>query len=237
MNDNSIEMTKRIVNAYNNYGIDTAISIGIEILEKSAKAGSLRGKLNGEICEVILMLITKDYIKKHNLNAQCYQSMVLKDPRSGDENRVVENDMILIHNGFVATAECKSYMGDLQIVNPCTIKRSNGKNADVYKQSQIHLRSLKTHCEIFAKSGVGAKPPIVSFCFIFSKGTIKDCRSDSEKQLLPVVTVKTINKFYDNLFGVFKNKDSYNYSKMKTFFDKMNCSKKTHIMHKKYVGY
>lgn len=235
--DGSVRMAKVLVDVYNRYGIDAVIQTAIEVLYNSGTAGNSAGLINGEICEVVLMLITKDYIKSRRVLAECYQSLVLPDPKSGDMSRRLENDMVLLSEGFLATAECKSYRGNLVIRDECKITRKNGCGADVFKQCQSHLRSLKQIAEVGALSGVGAKPPLVSFCFIFSDGTIKDSRDEYYRRQLPIVTVKNIYGFYDNLFAKLGTRKAYDFKKMRDLLGKFNCSRSEHEAHRAYVGY
>lgn len=234
----SVAISKKLYDCYKKYGMKAAIQIAVEILDLGPKiAGDTAPMLNGEICETLLMIYTKDYIKRKGYKAKNYQSLVLSDPKSGDEGRVLENDMIIAMPGAIVTAECKSYKGALSILPPCTLHRSKGNDADVFKQTQSHLRSLKQYAEAFALPGVGGNVPLVSFCFVFSDGSIKDTREQSMRARLPVITLRNIERYYDSLFKKFEGKAAYDYTKMIDTFDKLNGSITAHNMHRSYVNY
>lgn len=237
-NSASITVARELYRVYRECGVDAMVQVGIELLYCGKDVlGDKAGLLNGDVCEAVLMIMTKAYIERTGVTAKNYQSLVLADPKSGQVDRVLENDMILASPGVLVTAECKSYRGNLHIVDKCTLHRTSGKDADVYKQSQSHLRSLKQYAEHFAKGGQGPNPPMLAFCFVFSDGTISEERSREDQARLPVVTVKTLEGYYDNVFRTFGGKIAYDYPRMIGMFDKLNNSIVIHEKHRKYVGY
>ncbi len=236
-NSGEVSMDRKLIEVYKTHGIKTFLNVCSEMLNIKDKADwEKKKKSNGEVCEVVLRVLSEHYLKTRKLQGTTFHSMVLSDLRNPKSDFKTELDFTLLTPSVCLTGECKSFVGDIVVTGDCTLTRDE-MQADVAKQSLLHGRCLKLYLEKFAKAGINmTAPPFGLFCFVYSNGTLADRRTTSKKNLIPVLTVSTLYSYYDQVFKQ-HSKEVYRYAEAQKEFKKLTESKALHAAHKAYLGY
>lgn len=185
---------KVLLDLYKNKGASVAISVARELLTSdvrgkmsSNKIAEFKTAMNGEMGEVVLEILIRDYCAQHPRQTSDWfwsKSLILKDP-SSNTDFLTELDFTLFTPECIYLFECKSYSGDKQLVDNGKLIRSNGNSCDVYKQNLLHAKTLDKNLKHLA-----AKPIYRMVMFNFSEGEMKDCRTEQAKFSMPCVTDK-----------------------------------------------
>ena len=231
------QLDARLIAVYNKYGLKTFLEVCSEMLTvKASNAGNKKKIVNGEVCEVVLRVMTNHYLKTRGVVGKAFQSVILRDRWDAKNPFRTELDFTLITPGVCLTGECKSFVGDIVVSDGCTLTRDT-LVADVERQSKVHARAIKPYLEEFTLKDAGiATPPLGLFCFVYCKGTIADQRTKRAKQLIPIITVRNLFAYYDKVLGSYREK-VYNYDRACKTFTTFANSEKLHKEHKDYLGY
>lgn len=232
-----VKFEKMLVDCYESKGLKAFLQVSEEMLRLyDADNGDKKQHVNGALCEVVLKILTLDYLKRKKYVGSVYHSVVLSDPEKPKSQFRTELDFVLFTPCFVLTAECKSFSGNLRIHDKCTVS-SERVTADVYRQSLLHGEVLKKHMNRFLTPGIRTKvAPCGLFCFLYSRGIMNDERAASLKRSFPVLSAKTLYSYYDSIFTAFRQ-SVYNFDSGCRFFLKSQNSKTLHQAHRDYLGY
>lgn len=230
-------MDRKLINVYKKYGVKTFLNVCSEMLNIKDKADwEKKKKSNGEVCEVVLRVLSEHYLTTKGLKGSTFHSMVLSDLDNPKSDFKTELDFTLLTPSICLSGECKSFVGDIVVTGECTLTRDDIQ-ADVARQSLLHGKCLKKYLERYAKVGINlSAPPFGLFCFVYSNGTITDRRTTAKKGSIPVLTVKTLYGYYDEVFRKFA-REVYRYEEAQKEFKKLTASKALHEAHKAYLGY
>lgn len=228
------KLEAKLLEVYKENGLDLFLDVAQEILKIQDRNNTdKKMKVNGGVCEIVLRVMTEDYLRKKRITGFTARSLVLKDP-TVDTNFRTELDFCLFTKKLALCGECKSFYGAKVVTDKCTLSVGERLTADIYRQQTVHVKTLQKHLRMFVKHD--DKMPMRAFCFVFANGTITDKRSNIYKEILPVLTVDTLYPYYDEMFARYVS-ESYHYTKMKRFFDVISGSDKLHEQHREYLGY
>lgn len=236
-NKNEASLDAKLIAVYNKYGINTFLDVCSEMLNIKDKADwEKKKKSNGEVCEVVLDVLTKHYLKTRGIVGETFHSMILADRKNLQSNFRTELDFTLLTPFFCVTGECKSFVGSIEVVEECTLVRGDMR-ADVAKQSWLHSKCLKQYLEDFALPNINClAPPYGMFCFLYSNSEIRDTRVTAAKQTIPITTIKSLYSYYDQLVAGYTKK-VYDYERACKTFRQMSNSQRLHDQHRKFLGY
>lgn len=236
-NDSERRLDERLIAVYKQHGVKTFLDVCSEMLNIKDKENWNKKKTsNGEVCEVVLRVLTDHYLKTRSQTGCTFHSMILADRKGTSKDFRTELDFTLLTPGFCVTGECKSFVGDIIVSGDCTLTRDT-MVADVAKQSLLHGKCLRQYLEEYSLPGAGlAVPPYGLFCFVYSNGSLKDTRAQRQRDTIPVLTIKTLYGYYDGLFRRF-DKRVYDYERAKKQFTNFAKSEALHRQHKEFLGY
>lgn len=236
-NKNEATLDKKLIAVYEQHGVETFLNVCAQMLDIRARdQGEKKKKVNGEVCEIVLRVLSKRYLEKKGIQGQVFQSVILGDAKNPSNPFKTELDFTLLTPQVCLTGECKSFVGDITIVDDCTLVRGDLK-ADVARQTLVHARALKDQLEKFALPNIDlATPPFGVFCFVYSNGTLTDKRASAKKVSIPVVTIKSLYRYYDQVFSKL-NKKVYDFEKASQTFKRYSESEALHKAHRDYLGY
>lgn len=234
-NKGEVDLDKKLIAVYNTHGVKVFLDVCAKMLDVDSH-GQKKMKVNGEVCEVVLRVLSLHYLKTRKLGGNVFHSMVLNDLKNPTSPFRTELDFTLLTPTVCLTGECKSFVGDITVVGDCTLSRKD-LEADVARQTLVHARCLRSYLEKFSLPGTGlVKPPFGAFCFIYSNGALFDKRTSKAKDMIPVVTIKNLYAYYDKVFAASKRR-VYDFEKASKAFKGFAESEKLHKEHKAYVGY
>lgn len=191
-------------------------------------------KVNGSVCEILLRVMTEEYLKKHRITGLTVRSLVLKNIDNRDSDFRTEIDFGLFTTRVALCAECKSFAGAKRVTDKCTLTSDRGVTADVYRQQLVHIKALSKHLSFFKKDP--DTRALLMFCFVYARGTLRDLRSDDYKRSIPVITPETLYSYYDKVFAQFST-PVWQYTRIKRFMLQLSDSAVLHEQHKDYLGY
>lgn len=231
------QLGKKLFGVLDTYGTDKFLEVSCEMLGAQPKGGKgVKGLLNGEVCELVIIGLTQQYIKLAEVRAKAYHSVVLKDLKNIKGDFRTELDFVLVTPYFLLTSECKSYYGDIQVTGNCTLSHA-GRDTDVYKQSKLHHKNLMEYSKQLMLPGKGVPtPPVYANAFVFSNGNIKDLRTPEQKKTLRILTTSSLVSYYEAMFKKFKT-SVFDYERACRIFEKCANSEKLHQEHKDFLGY
>lgn len=195
--------------------------------------------IRGEICEVVLLVMLEDYIKKNNLEKEGWflcQGLILKDLENPLSNYLTELDITLFTPKKIYLFECKSYKGDKKFIKECTLvlkNRKSNKSFDVYSQHIKHYKALYKYLVKFKYPLETKYKPYKIACFNFSEGVVTDERDSKYQNLFPVLDESNL---YD-LFSTYKSEPvQWDINYVRRVVSILDVSKKTLTdSHLKYV--
>ena len=236
-NSKERKLDAKLLKVYNEHGLKMFINVCSELLNvKDRDNWEKKMRVNGEVCECVLRVMTEHYLRERCLEGYIFHSLVLKNKRDPKSEFRTELDFTLMTPFFCATAECKSFSGQITVTDLCTLNRDK-LVADVARQTDVHVRALVPYLEGFVREGAGiSAPPLKAFCFLYSNGAVTDRRNPSARDVLPVQLLSTLYKYYDGLFRSFR-REVYDVKAAAKTFQKMADSRVLHIQHANYVGY
>ncbi len=227
----------KLMDVYEKYGLAKFIDVCSELLDMRDTTGTKKPQVNGEVCEIVLHVMTEHYLATKGKKGQVFHSLVLGNPNNPNSSFRTELDVTLVTPYFCITGECKSYAGDVRATGEGKLRHNGYPETDVAKQSKVHVNALIPYLKMYTKAKVGvASPPVGMFCFLYSNGTITDNRVDSAKDELPILTIKSLFSYYDRLFSQYR-KEVYDVEKAGKAFQAMADSRVLHIQHANYLGY
>lgn len=230
-------MEEALLKVYKDYGLKTFLGTCSDMLRiHNADNTEKKKKANGVVCEIVLFVMTIHYLKRRGVQGQVFHSLILGDPDNPKGNFRTELDFTVLTPGVCLTGECKSLVGSIDVVDECLLVRGDFK-ADVARQSKLHGKILRKHLTVFSTQEKAKKaPPFGLFCFVYSNGAIQDKRSEKDKALIPVLTIKDLYPYYDRMFPRFKE-EVFDYDKAKEFFEASSSSEDLYRQHRDFLGY
>lgn len=236
-NSKEAALDKRLIEVYKQYGLERFLEVCSGLLDIRDSADfEKKKKVNGEVCEVVLRVLTKHYFNVMSLKGGVFGSVILNDHDNPKSSFCTELDSVILTPRFCLTGECKSYVGDISVVGDCTLVRGDF-STDVARQSKLHGTYLRKYLRDYATPAAGAStPPFGLFCFVYSNGRIRDTRNSTKKQEIPILTIKNLFTYYDKLLNRYK-KEVIDYERAAKFFSESSASKALHEKHRAFVGY
>lgn len=184
-----------LLRLYERAGLTATLTVARELLTSDVrgkvrkdKIAEFKTEMNGELGEVVLEILIKDYCKTHPQQTKdwvWYKSLILKDP-SSNSDFLTEVDFILATPECIYVFECKSYAGKKQLQGSGNLVRETGNNCDVYKQNLLHVRTLDKNLKRAVR-----KPVYRMVMFNFSNGELTDCRTETAKFSMPCVNERS----------------------------------------------
>lgn len=245
------DLEQRLANIYYDYGLPKFLDVCAALLKiKDNDHTDKKMQMNGAVCEVVLRVLTENYLKETNRKGYIYQSLILDNPSNPESDFCTELDFLLLTPYFCATGECKSFVGHINITEDCTLQRENIV-ADVARQSRVHLNALSPYLRSCVVSNVANRSKVANttlkavtrpnikvglFCFLYSYGSIKDLRTKQNQKIFPVLTPDTLKNYYDTLFRLHRE-EIYDVEKAAKIFQKKANSSSLHTKHANYIGY
>ena len=231
------DLDSKLIRVYNTKGLAVFLEVCNEMLRiYDSSDADKKKKVNGEVCEVVLDVLTREYMNRRRYTGTTFHSMVLCDRDNPKSSFRTELDFVFLTSKFCLTGECKSFAGDVVVTDDCTLTRGT-LVAKVYDQSILHGRHLRKWLQdYFVPSDRIINPPFGLFCFVYSTGTLVDRRSKAKKAALPVLTLKTLYKYYDTVFDSYRE-EVYKYDKARKQFSSFTNSAALHRQHKDFLGY
>lgn len=156
--------------------------------------------LHGELCETVLEILLKDYMKNHpkeTVGWSVFRGLILKNRESVKRDFCTEIDLTLFTPACVYLFECKSYAGDKILTGNGVLTRVSEQNGtsqfNVYRQSVIHRDTMLGWIQDFVLPG---KIPLIQMCmFNFSRGSLEDRRSNAAKMEMPCLDESSVVQY------------------------------------------
>jgi hypothetical protein len=152
----------------------------------------------GEICEVVLKILTIEYIRTRGLtNWSIHQGLILPDVETCSSRFLTELDFVVISPQQVYLYECKGYKGDKVIEGKGELTRDKGKGFNIFEQHRKHAKVFMKAFNPFIKKNVEVDNAYTLPIFSYSQGSLIDKRTDVWKSIMPVVQSEDIFALYD----------------------------------------
>ncbi len=226
-------LEKKLRDIYSTKGIQFVYEVCRSMLSIKDNTGKKR-TVNGNICEILLCLMTEEYISKKKIDGFIVRSLVLKDPTKPNSDFRTEIDFLLCTKSLVFCTECKSYVGNKRITDKFTL-HTQSREFDVFSQNQIHVETLYKNIRS-AKLVHNNKFNIAMSAFLFSNGDISDERNIQYKRIMPAITQNNLYQFYNSFFE-YPCSDVWDIIKLKKITSTILGNKNLRIEHKNYLGY
>lgn len=227
------ELEKKLREVYKAKGMQFVYEVCKSMLSIKDNTGKKR-TVNGNVCEILLCLMTEEYLSKKKMDGFIARSVILKDPKKPQSDFRTEIDFLFCTKQMVFCTECKSYVGEKRITDKFTL-HTNNREFDVYKQNQIHVETLYKNISL-AKVKQTDKYNIAMSGFLFSNGDIHDMREERYKQIMPAITQNNLYQFYNTLLGSHSS-NVWDLAKLKRIISTILSNKNLRAEHKSYVGY
>lgn len=205
----------------------------LKIKDRSSK----KPIVNGEVCETLLLFLTKTYIRERGLCGNYVRGLVLKDPMNPKSDYRTEIDFVFYTPQLLFCFECKSYAGHKVITDKGTL--NNGRySCDIYSQNSTHAKMLHRNLYPFKKAKYQTQERyfIAMGAFLFSQGDVNDQRSAQDKRILPILTQETLFSYYDAMLSKSKNV-IWDYEKVDIFLQRIAGNKQLRKEHREYLQY
>lgn len=225
-------LESRLMSIYEKDGLQKVIQVANALLKVDPRGDNDRkGKSNGNVCEILLRIMSIDYLRRHNIPYYETRSLVLRNP-SISHSFFTELDYTIFTPNVILCGECKSYSSTKVITEECTIATKH-VTTDVYAQQLLHLNALKEHTKNFLLTD---KDRFRIFCFIHSIGNIQDNRELKWRRICPVITSDNLYSFYNDTFEA-STKQVYDYKRLFRLIEIISNNDSLHRKHKEYLGY
>lgn len=197
---------KVLLDYYERNGIEATLNVA----EAMLKAGNHKSNAvfhahtHGEICETVLEVMLSEFIKCNHLESKGWffkKGLILKDVNNLESDFLTELDLTLFTPQCIILFECKSYGGDKELTDVCTIRRKGKKSFDVYKQNSLHAKVLFEQLKPFMivdETTINEKY-VQLVLFNFSLGIVNDTRTVKCKNVMPSINPKTLNRLLESL--------------------------------------
>lgn len=164
-----------------------------------------RPEIRGEMCEVVLEILLREFIRKNNLKEKGWflvRGLILNDPERPNSEYLTELDLTLFTPKLIYAFECKSYKGSKVLKDECSIYLKNKdickKKFDVYSQHKKHFVCLHKHLHHNLINVDKDTKPYKLVLFDFSDGSLEDLREEKYKKIFPSVNPKTLTTLFSN---------------------------------------
>ena len=234
---NFTEFNRKLNEISDDQGIKNYICVLEHILSIDDKENKDKKKqVNGELCEQLLLALTKYYLKHNHITGEIFHSLYLPN-RLWANPPVTEVDFTLVTPYFCLSGECKSYYGEKVITGEGTIQRGSN-NTDVAKQhKRTHGLILSDWLsDYFTPKKNITEAPYGLFLFLYSKGKVKDTRDHDSRYSMPMITSNRLYAYYDKIFSKYTTK-VYNYNALVQKFKYFESSQKLKQQHRRALGY
>lgn len=226
-------LEKKLREVYNTKGLQFVYEVCRSMLSIKDNTGKKR-TVNGNVCEILLCLMTEEYLSKKNIDGFIARSVILKDPKKPSSDFRTEIDFLFCTKQVIFCTECKSYVGEKRITDKFTL-HTNNREFDVYKQNQIHVETLYKNISS-TKLKQTDKFNIAMSGFLFSNGDIIDEREKQYKSVMPAITQNNLYQFYNAILSS-NTSNVWDLSKLKKLISTILNNKNLRAEHKNYLGY
>lgn len=191
--------------------------------------------INGNVCEILLSIMTEDYISSHPQLATSYatRGLIVNDPNNSDSNFCTELDYVLWTPHLVILFECKSYAGSKVVTEDFTLTTPH-RSVNVFEQNALHTKTLFPHIQ-FCKTRGSNTSNMMMASFIFSNGDITDKRSVQAKSRMPLITQDNLYKVYDRVLLKPSNPNIWDIGKLHKFTDPLVANEE--VLRKKHASF
>ena len=227
------KLEQKLREVYNTKGLQFVYEVCKSMLSIKDNTGKKR-TVNGNVCEILLCLMTEEYLSKKKIDGFIARSVILKDPTKPSSDFRTEIDFLFCTKKVVFCTECKSYVGDKRITGKFTL-HTDSREFDVYKQNQIHVETLYKNIS-FEKIKQTDKFNIAMSGFLFSNGDIHDVREEHYKKIMPAITQNNLYQFYNALLDSHTS-NVWDLEKLKKIISLITRNKNLRAEHKSYLGY
>lgn len=231
------ELDNALLDVLRNQGVEEFLQVGVDFLNVDPRGDTkLRSQVSGEVCEVILVGLSMNYAQVAKRKMRVYHSVVLKDLRDKGSDFRTELDAVIVTPYFILTTECKSYFGEVSIVDQCSLVHF-GTKTDVWRQSKLHHMHLMNYAKQFVSAKIGMpQPPVFANAFVFSNSRLLDKRSQAGKRSLRVLTASNLIQYYEAMFKRYTT-PIFDFDRACRVIGKCASSIKLHEDHKRFLGY
>lgn len=235
-------LDEKLISVYNQQGLKMFCQVCASMLNiRDNDNFQKKMKVNGEVCEVLLRVITEHYLKTHGIPGSVFHSLVLPNKYHPERDFRTEIDFTCLTPYVCVIAECKSFVGQITVSDECKLTRHSKKygvlESDVGRQTDIHASTIDPYLREYVRPNMGLpEPPLQTICFMFCNGEIQDRRTHTAQNDIPVLVGSSIFSYYDLLFKRFR-KEVYDVQKAEKTFQAMADSRALHIQHASYLGY
>lgn len=241
-NEKERSFDKKLIEVYDTRGIEMFLRVCSSMLNiKDSEDFQKKMRVNGEVCEVLIRVLTEHYLVQNRIKGKVFHSLVLNNKAHPENPFRTELDFTLLTPYFCITAECKSFVGTVTATGDGLLTRTAPRlktlTADVSKQTGVHTRALMPYLKDYVYPNTGlAVPPLYPIVFMFSNGMLNDSRTRAAKNALPILTATGLFQYYD-LVRKSCTKEVYDVKKASKTFQAMADSRILHIQHANYLGY
>lgn len=196
MNQYTEPTRQKLLELNDKYGLKTTIKVASQMLDSRTHKSDkeFQAGLHGEICETVLEILLKAYIKANGRN-DWYISKSLIVINNG---MTAELDLTVFTPKRIYMFECKCYSGDKIITDECKINRKGIPPHDLYGQSMGHLRLLNEVIGGLKYRRPSYIEPYKLAYFNFAKGSLLDKRNKAYIKTIPILGIANLHTiFYD----------------------------------------
>ena len=186
---------------YNKFGLMRTLQVAYKMLQlpDHKRNKNFKNSVHGELCETVLEICIIDFMNSHKDETKDWfysKGLILKDIESSNSKYLTELDLTLFTPYKVLTFECKSYGGDKQFIDECTVVRKGIKDSNVYSQHEKHYITLMKNIKYFRNSDIEFSKiaPLQIGYFDFSLGTVQDNRIKKWRAMMPIINYANISK-------------------------------------------
>lgn len=206
MIDYKIKLRNKILTIYKENGYTHAVNTIKNIIKNANKKTkdlnekTLAINTRGECCEILLEIQILEFAKKNNLPWILSKGLTIrrKDYKQG---KTTELDLTLFTPGRIVLFESKYRMGEIKLIDECTIVPNYGNVTNVYKQNLMHLDNLRYYlADAIVNLKVSA--PFSIALYVEEVNRVNDLRDEKYKSLVPLVGTENIFNFLNKIANI-----------------------------------
>lgn len=224
---------------YNTKGLPAFLEACKEVVTTSKFRGEdVSPAERGGVCELVLQRILQTYFKVSGVQGSFYRSVVLKDQtgRGTYTGRYNEIDGVIVSPGYIMAVECKSYRGNMRLIDRGTLTDGKSRTIDLYAQSLSHKSILTAYAKQLALPDRRAGLPVLYIGFLYAESKVRDDRTEAAKREFPIITQSELMALLGRMEKRFAA-SVFDYQRSCDVFGKCSRSRVLHDKHADYVGY
>lgn len=190
---------------YNYFNKNKNLANFIDVARQMLVLKGTNPLIRGEVCEVVLEVILKEFIKKNNLESSGWfveRGLILNDKSNPLSDYLTELDLVLFTPKLLYVFECKSYKGEKQLRDKGSLYVKHNKKfdfkLDVYEQNRKHSIALLKYALPHLSNKTSDTKFVKMSMFDFSIGEYEDLRDTKVKNIFPLLDDKTVLSLFRN---------------------------------------